>query len=147
MLSSLYRARRDDQLAHHSRAQARSQNLLILAGILILFVPLFLVTYWYASASRPGGVWGTVMLPIAGAVGAALSGTPKARDQLNRETDIGRFKDGLLAQLLVGAASAVIVVVLLEAKLASVGPFVLGVVGRAANLGSTAATAATTTKS
>ena len=165
MLSSLYRSRRDDQLAHHSRAQARSQNLLILAGILTIFIPLFLVTYWYASHPRPS-VWGTVMLPIAGAVGAALSGTLKARDQLNREADIGRFKDGLLAQLLVGAAAAVIVVVLLKANLTSVGnitpntitaqaafgflagfsePFLLGVVGRAANLGSTAAAPGTAT--
>lgn len=158
MLAMLYRARRDDQLAHHSRAQARSKNLLILAGILIVLVPLFLLTYWYASHTRPS-VWATVMLPIAGAVGAALSGTLKARDQLNREVDIGRFKDGLLAQLLVGAAAAVIVVVILKANLTSVGkvepasiaaqaafgflagfsePFVLGVVGRAANLGSAA---------
>jgi len=88
------------------------------------------------------------------------------RDQLNREADIGRFKDGLLAQLLVGAAAAVIVVVLLKANLTSVGnitpntitaqaafgflagfsePFLLGVVGRAANLGSTAAAPGTAT--
>ncbi len=157
-LLSLYRARRNDEEAHRSRASLRGQNLLALTSLLLLLLPLFLVFYWYASDPRPS-TWTVVMLPFAGALGAGISGTLKARDRLTREADIRRFRYGLIAQLLVGGAAAVIVVTLMQANLVSIGdvsvgpeqvvaqaafgllagfsePFVLDTIGRAAKLGS-----------
>lgn len=119
-LESLYRARRDDQQARLCRAEVRRKTLDVLTGVLIVVLPPFLILYHYALHPHPN--WAlTFAVPLAGAVGAAVSGTYKARDQLVRESDIAHFSAGLLAQLLVGAAAALLVVVLLRAKLTSFG--------------------------
>jgi len=157
-LLALYRARHNDEEAHRSRATLRGQNLLVLTSLLLLLLPLFLLAYRHGANPRPS-TWTLVMLPLAGALGAGISGTLKARDRLTREADIRRFRYGLIAQLLVGGSSAVIVVTLLQAKLVTIGhvnvgphqsvaqaafglvagfsePFVLDTIGRATKLGS-----------
>jgi len=157
-LMSLYRARHDDELARRERVQQRAVNLFWLARVLLVLLPAFIVFFYFAQDPRPS-VWTVVLVPVAGALGAALSGTIKARDQLIREADIRRFRDGLVAQLLVGAVAAMIVVVVLEAELVTIGkitvgpddviaqaafaflagfsePFALGTIAKAANLGS-----------
>ena len=155
-LRSLYRARRDDQQARFCRAESRAKNLHVLSIIMFFVLLAFVFVYHYALHPHPN--WAlTFAVPLAGAVGAALTGTRKARDELVRESAIFRFSSGLVAQLLVGGAAALIVVVLVRARLTSIGhltlhkpieqiaigflaglsePFVLGTVQRATQLGS-----------
>jgi hypothetical protein len=51
---------------------------------------------------------------LSGALGAAVAGTIKARDRLRFESDITRFGQELVAQLLIGAVAAVIVYAVLR---------------------------------
>lgn len=117
-LLSLFQARRDGELAHASRAALRARNLHFLSLVLVLLLSTFLLAYAYA---RNVGVAGTIMLPLAGGLGAALSGTLRARDLLSRETAIERFHSGLFAQLLVGAVFGVVIVFILESGLVGIG--------------------------
>ena len=102
---------------------------------------------------------GVALAVLAGLLGAALSGTIKARDALVRASDIEAFRDALPAQLLVGAAAALAFVLLLQSKLVTVAgpglgswqsataigflagfsePYFLGTVRRVATLGESA---------
>jgi len=115
---SLERVRHDDEIAHRTRAEERRQNLQILFAILFVALAVFVFAYWRAADPS---FWEMVTILVAGAVGASISGTLKARDRLTRQSDIRRFRDGFLAQLLVGASAAVFVVLFLQGGLVTIG--------------------------
>jgi hypothetical protein len=156
LLMTLLRARLDDIEVHESRQAKRRRNLRVLSVVLdvVLMVLAFVVGYSIDSVgSTPAGL---ALAVVAGALGATLAGTLKARDNLARVADIESFRDGLPSQILVGAAAGLLVVIILASKLVSIAgldagspavdlgigflggysePFFLGIVGRAAKLG------------
>jgi hypothetical protein len=115
---SLQRVRHDDELAYRARAEARRQNLWILSIVLTVALSVLVLAYRHAVDVPFSWIAAVVS---AGALGAALSGTIRARDRLTRQGDITRFRDGLLAQLLVGASTAVVVVLFLQGGLITIG--------------------------
>jgi len=117
-LISLYMARRDEELAYASRTGLRRQSLTVLFVVLAVILSGFLIAYARAANASAAG---TIMLPLAGGLGAALSGTLKTRDLRTRETDLERVRSGLYAQLLVGAVFGVIVVFILQSGLVNFG--------------------------
>jgi hypothetical protein len=54
---------------------------------------------------------------VMGALGAAMSGTLKARDKLIRGSDLRAFSVGLVAQLLMGAGAAFFLLLILKSGL------------------------------
>lgn len=112
-LNDLYHARRDDELVERTRAEYRGRMLNSLTLILSILLPAFLVAAWFAKGQPSVG--SGLIIPLAGGLGAAVAGTFKARDRLNREKAIKSFAQVLLAQLLLGAVAAVFVYVMLKA--------------------------------
>jgi hypothetical protein len=156
-LITLLRARIEDMQVHRARQALRRHNLrdltLVLGVVLIVLVPLTALT----AAAYPGpSPVGVLLAVLGGMLGALLSGTFKARDTLTRAADIASFRDGLPAQILVGAAAALAIVVIVGGGLVTIStidlspwqsllalgfvagfsePFFLGTIKRATTLG------------
>jgi len=129
-LSSFRRARSDQYQVHRARQRMRAKNLGILGALLL---PLVAVLGWLLADQVPEiqSPRQIALIAVAGALGAAISGTIKARDKLVRGSDLRAFRAGLLAQVLLGAASALLIFLLLKAK-------VLEIIGTASLEGQTA---------
>jgi hypothetical protein len=118
-LLSFRRTRSDDYQVHRARQKMRARNLRILA---VLLLPLVLAFGWILAASRIGdlttlGVW---LIGVVGALGSLMSGTIKARDRLVRGSDLRAFRAGLLAQVLLGAASSLVAYLLLASEIVEI---------------------------
>jgi len=120
-LYQLLVARLDDIQVHRERTDRRKWNLINLSVILLaLLLPL-----WAAASALGFPV--LLIASLAGMLGAALSGTIKARDTLVRASDIQAFSQSLPAQLLVGGASGLALATFLQAKLVTISGLDLSV--------------------
>jgi hypothetical protein len=152
-LASFRRARSDDYQVHRARMKMRAKNLRVLGGLLL---PLVIGVGWLLAhqGAAGGSGSGIALVGAAGALGSAISGSIKARDKLVRGSDLRAFRAGLLAQVLMGAGSALLLFLLLtsgilhiagtdslegQAALGCVArfsePFVLKTVERVATMG------------
>jgi hypothetical protein len=132
-------ARSDDYQVHRARQKMRAKNIAIL---------LFSMNIGGLTAR------GVLLVSIAGALGAVMSGTFNARDTLLRGSDLRAFRAGLWAQVFLGAASAQVMFLLLTSDILEIAgtktlegkaiicfvagfsePFFLGLVARVAKLG------------
>jgi hypothetical protein len=113
------RARADDYQVHRARQKMRAANLRYLA---LLLLPLVGLLGWLLARTRAGGLSleGVGLIASIGALGAVVMGTLRARDRLVRGSDLRTFRAGLLAQVLVGAASAIVVMLVLASGIAHI---------------------------
>jgi hypothetical protein len=151
-LAALYRTRLSWYLLYRARARMKGRILLWLAVALGILVGLFALTIAIAES---GSTWSDLLLAgVAGAVGATMSGTFKLRDQVAGLNALREFKAIAVVQPLLGAASALFLLLVLESGLVQIGegdltwakigavgfvagfsePFFLGVVGRVAGI-------------
>ena len=74
---------------------------------------------WRLGAANVGGLtpWEVWLVAIVGALGATMSGTLNARDKLIRGSDLRAFSAGLVAQVFLGAASALVLLLLLFSEI------------------------------
>jgi hypothetical protein len=115
-LGAFRRARSDDYQVHRSRQRMRARNLHYLAWLLGVMVPI--IGWLLASIDQVEETAGEVVLIGAmGALGAAISGTITARDRLVRGSDLRAFHAGLVAQILMGAGIAFVILLLLKSSL------------------------------
>lgn len=149
-LAALSRTRLSWYLLYRARARMKGRVLLGLAVALGILVGLFALTIALAES---GSSWSELVLAgVAGAVGATMSGTFKLRDQIAGLNALREFKAIAVVQPLLGAASALFLLLVLESGLVQIGdsdldwatigavgfvagfsePFFLGVVGRVA---------------
>lgn len=152
-LSSFRHDRSEDYQVHRARMKLRAKNLRILGFLVFLLVVAlgWLLACLIPAAESPSEV---ALIAVAGALGATFSGTIKARDKLVRGSDLRAFRVGLLAQVFMGAGSALLFYLLLKAGIvriagvdsvegwAAVGfvagfsePFVLRTIERVAKMG------------
>jgi hypothetical protein len=114
-------ARGNDYQVHRARQKMRARNLRLLT---VFLVPLIGTFGWLLT----GGVLGTEspereevgLVAVLGALGAVMSGTIRARDKLLRGSDLRAFRSGLVAQVLLGAGSALFLLLLLITELVTV---------------------------
>ncbi|HET7218005.1 MAG TPA: hypothetical protein VFJ02_08145, partial [Vicinamibacterales bacterium] len=144
-------ARSEDYQVHRARQKMRAKNLRVLAALLF---PLVVTVAWLLGAKDGGSPWEVSLVATLGALGSVMSGTIKARDKLVRGSDLRAFRAGLLAQVFLGAASSLVLLLLLASDIlqvagagspegrAAVGfvagfsePFFLGTVARVARMG------------
>ena len=118
-LLSFRRARSDDYQVHRARQKMRAKNLRVLA---VLLFPLVVTFAWLLAARGVGGASprGIALVAIVGALGSAMSGTISARDKLTRGSDLRAFRAGLLAQVLLGAASSLVFLLLLGSSIVEI---------------------------
>ena len=111
-LLSFRRARSDDYQVHRARQTMRARNLSILAALLL---PLVVAFAWLLAANEINDVSGrgVGLIAVVGSLGAVMSGTIRARDRLVRGSDLRAFRSGLLAQVLIGAGSSLVLFVVL----------------------------------
>jgi hypothetical protein len=151
MLGTLRRVRTDDYQVHRSRQRLRATNLHVLS---VLLLPIVVVLGWLIVSAGDVPADQVGLVAVCGAAGAIVAGTIKARSQLVRGTDLRAFRSGILSQLLVGAGSALFLLLILESGVVEFGlvnawasqavagfvagfsePFVLRTVERVARLG------------
>jgi hypothetical protein len=113
-LLALYHERFEDELVQRSRGDFRTRLLNNLALFLVFLLTAFLAAAWFAVDDPPSVAAGLV-IPLAGALGAAVAGTIKARDTLTREAGVKSFSQALITQMLLGATAAVALYALLRA--------------------------------
>lgn len=118
-LSSFRRARGNDYQVHRARQRMRARNLNLLAALL---VPLVVALALLLAAKPVGGASArdVGLVAVLGALGAVMSGTIRARDRLVRGSDLRAFRAGLLAQVLIGAASSLILFLLLASSILTI---------------------------
>ena len=118
-LLSFRRARSDDYQVHRARQTMRAKNLTILAALLL---PLVIAFSWLLGASEIDGVSsrGIGLIAVVGSLGAVMSGTIRARDKLVRGSDLRAFRSGLVAQVLIGAGSSLVLFVVLASGILDV---------------------------
>jgi hypothetical protein len=151
MLGSLRRVRSDDYQVHRSRQRQRAHILYLLS---VLLLPIVLVLAWLIVSAGDVPADQVGLVAVSGAAGAIVAGTLKARDRLVRGSDLRAFRSGVVSQILVGAGSALFLLVVLESGIVEFGlvdvwagqavggfvagfsePFVLRTVERVARLG------------
>jgi hypothetical protein len=148
-----YQRRSDESRHREARRRIKARYLLHVGLLLTLLVPALFV----AAVQSTDLEWWTIgEVALAGAVGATLSGLRRIRDELSAIEDLRTFRPAMLVQPLVGAAFALVIVMLLKAGLLGLTlptgaaqpyalavfafvagfsePFVIGVVGRVAAL-------------
>lgn len=113
-LVDLYRARREDELVQRCRSAHRGRALATLSVVLAALLTAFLPVVWLANEHRPS-IWVGLAVVLGGALGAAVAGTIRARDRLTLQSDLRRFRQEIVAQLLIGAVAAVVVYAILRA--------------------------------
>ena len=150
-LASLRRVRSEDYQVHRARQRMRAQNLRILS---VLLIPIVFVFGWLIAVVGEIARWQVALVACSGALGALAAGTYRAKDRLARGSDLRAFRAGVIAQLLLGAGSALFLLLFVKtggvtfgdaelwAGQAVVGfvagfsePFVLKTVERVATLG------------
>jgi hypothetical protein len=111
-LLSFQRARSNDYQVHRARQKMRARNLRVLAALLL---PLVVAFGWLVAANEAAVVSrsGVGLIAVVGALGSVMSGTIRARDKLVRGSDLRAFRSGLLAQVLLGAGSSLVLFLLL----------------------------------
>jgi hypothetical protein len=118
MLASLRRVRSDDDQTHRARQRMRARNLKVLSALLLPVVVAFgwlTVIAGEVSAAQVG------LVVVAGVLGGIVAGTFKARDRLVRASDLRAFRAGMVAQVLIGGGSALLVLLMLESGVFSFG--------------------------
>lgn len=118
-LASLYRARSEAYLVHRARLKMRASNLRLLAAVLlpvVLGVGLLMAQQGVGAESARG----IALVGFAGALGAVVSGTIRARDRSARGSDLRAFRAGFFAQVLVGVGSAFFLLLVLTSGLVDV---------------------------
>jgi hypothetical protein len=151
-LAALYRTRLVLYSLYRSRLQMKRNFLLSLAPVLIVLVALFAAGI---ALLDPGSSLRELLLAVsAGALGAAMSGTFKLRDEISHVNDLRGYKPVIVIQPILGAAAALFAVLVLETGLIQIGddpldwatlgvisfvagfsePFVLGLVHRVTGL-------------
>jgi hypothetical protein len=150
-LAELYRTRSILYDLHRARLVMKSHHLKLLVPVLVVLVGVFA-----ASIKIAGGEWRSVLLvAVAGAVGAVMSGTRKLRDDIRNINDLRAFSSSVVVQPLLGAAAGLLLLLALESEIFEVNwggpewarqgaiafvagfsePFLLGVVSRVAGIG------------
>jgi hypothetical protein len=152
-LAALYRTRSIVYDLHRARQAMKGRHLLLLAPILAVLLVAFAGTILAAGASPPS----IALAAVAGALGAALSGTFKLRDHVTNINDLRAFAPSLVVQPLIGATAGLLLLVVLSSKLITVSwggpdwasrgvlafvagfsePFFLGIIGKVAAIGET----------
>jgi hypothetical protein len=112
-------ARSNDYQVHRARQKMRARNLRLLAVCLFPLVGGF---GWLLATRSGVGIsgWEAALVAVLGALGAVMSGTIRARDKLLRGSDLRAFRSGLLAQVLLGAGSALLLLLLLAGKIITI---------------------------
>ena len=108
-------ARSEDYQVHRARQKMRAKNLRLLA---LALSPIVLSIAWLlAQRSEGGSAWEVSLVATLGALGAVMSGTIRARDKLVRGSDLRAFRAGLIAQVLLGAASSLVLLLLFASEI------------------------------
>jgi hypothetical protein len=115
-LLSFRLARSDDYQVHRARQKMRAKNLRVLT---VLLLPLVVAFAWLLAARNGGNssAWEVSLVATLGALGSVMSGTIRARDKLVRGSDLRAFRAGLIAQVLLGATSALVLLLLFTSKI------------------------------
>jgi hypothetical protein len=116
-LLSFRLARSDDYQVHRARQKMRGKNLRVLAGLLF---PLVMAFAWLLAANGRNSPWEVSLVATLGALGSIMSGTIKARDKLVRGSDLRAFRAGLAAQVLLGAAMSLVLLLLFTSEILTV---------------------------
>lgn len=104
-------------LHHQARRRTKARTLLMLAPVLLaLLVGLGLLLDRTDTVSRPV----VLLVGVAGALGATLSGIFKLRDLIRGLGELRSFRAAMVVQPLVGAAFALFVMLVIEAGVAGV---------------------------
>lgn len=158
-LQQLRLVRNDEGRHSRARERTRGYHLRYLALVLFVFVGALASTPRLVSgadASWLPSLETMLLVALAGGLGSTLSGALRVRT-LERITELQAMWGGLLAQIAIGAALAVVVVLVLETGLVSIGgadstakwlaigfasgfsePFALGILERVASPGNAA---------
>jgi len=118
-LLAFRRARTNDYEVHRARMKMRAKNLRVLAALL---GPLILGFGWLLAAHQIGSdsASGVGLVAVVGALGSIMSGTIRARDKLVRGSDLRAFRNGLLAQILLGAGASLFLLLLLGSSILAI---------------------------
>jgi hypothetical protein len=150
-LAALYRTRSIIYDLHRARQAMKGQHLWLLAPVLLALLVAFAGTILVAGGS-PSSI---ALAAVAGALGAALSGTFKLRDHITNINDLRAFAPSVVVQPLIGATAGLLLLVVLSSKLITVNwggpdwatrgviefvagfsePFFLGIIGKVAAIG------------
>lgn len=109
---------------HHRHARARSQlkNVFLkrLAIVLSMLISVLCLAIFWNEEER--GILLAATAASAGALGSALTGVFKVRDELSRIGDLRLFGNALIVQPLVGASAGLLLFMVLTAGLPGIGP-------------------------
>jgi hypothetical protein len=156
-LVALYRIRNGEGRHNRAREGIRRQYLLGVSVVLGLSAVLLVLSWHWASNLTTQFPFHMLLVFVSGAVGAILSGTLRLRD-LGRIVELQAAGKTLLAQIVLGATLATIVVLILQTGVVKIGdlafdpgkpaewfvvgfvsgfsePFALGILKRLAALG------------
>jgi hypothetical protein len=150
-LAALYRTRSIIYDLHRARQAMKGRHLLLLTPVLAVLLVAFVVAILVAGGS-PSSI---ALAAVAGALGAALSGTLKLRDHVTNINDLRAFSPSVVVQPLIGAIAGLLLLVVLNSRLITVNwggpewasrgviafvagfsePFFLGIIGKVAAIG------------
>ncbi len=118
MLASLRRVRSDDDETHRARQRMRARNLQILS---VLLLPVVVAFGWLTVIAGDVSAAQVGLVAVSGALGAIVAGTFRARDRLVRGSDLRAFRSGIVAQVLIGGGSALVLLLVLESGVVAIG--------------------------
>jgi hypothetical protein len=118
MIASLRRVRSDDYQIHRARQRMRARNLQILS---VLLVPVVVALGFLTVVAGDVSAAQVGLVAVSGALGALVAGTFKARDRLVRGSDLRAFRSGIIAQVLIGGGSALVLLLVLESGVVAFG--------------------------
>ncbi len=110
LLLGLHRARIENYQFRRARLRMRARALSLMS---VMLLP---VVAGFGGLTVSAGDLPTVdvaLVAVAGALGALVAGTIKARDRIVRTSDVRAFASGIVAQVLLGAGSALLLLVVL----------------------------------
>ena len=96
----------------------RARNLQILSALLF---PVVVAFGWLTVIAGEVSAAEVGLVAVSGVFGAIVAGTLKARDRLMRWSDLRAFRAGMVAQVLIGAGSALLLLLVLESGVVSFG--------------------------
>jgi hypothetical protein len=118
-LAFLYTQRTESGRDRRARAAQKCRYLNALAPVLLLLQAGLVIAIDYFAADE---VWKAVAVAgTAGALGAALSGTMRIRDDLSGLDDLRSFWPAIRVQPLVGATAGLVVLLLMESGTLDIG--------------------------
>jgi hypothetical protein len=118
MLASLRRVRSDDYQTHRAQQRMRARNLKILS---VLLLPVVVAFGWLMVIAGEVSAAQVSLVAVSGVLGAIVAGTFKARDRLVRGSDLRAFRAGMVAQVLIGGGSALLLLLVIESGVVSFG--------------------------